>query len=52
MAPSKVPIYARRKCPWGAKWGEAVTAVVQLKPGESVAEDELRSFCKARDSFQ
>jgi len=30
-----------------AKWGEAVTAVVQLKPGENVDENELRSFCKA-----
>jgi acyl-CoA synthetase (AMP-forming)/AMP-acid ligase II len=29
-----------------AKWGEAVTAVVQLKPGASVDENELRSFCK------
>ncbi|HIE07234.1 MAG TPA: hypothetical protein EYP64_04245, partial [Desulfarculaceae bacterium] len=29
------------------KWGEAVTAVVQLKPGKSVSETELRSFCKA-----
>ncbi len=30
-----------------AKWGEAVTAVVQLKSGEVADEDELRSFCKA-----
>ncbi len=30
-----------------ARWGEAVTAVVQLKPGEQADEDELRSFCKA-----
>ncbi len=29
------------------KWGEAVTAVVQLKPGAMVAEEELRSFCKS-----
>ena len=28
------------------KWGEAVTAVVQLKPGAEVSEEELRKFCK------
>ena len=28
------------------KWGEAVTAVVQLKAGAEVAEEELRKFCK------
>ncbi|MEA3348496.1 MAG: AMP-binding protein [Pseudomonadota bacterium] len=29
------------------KWGEAVTAVVQLKPGAETSEDELRKFCKS-----
>ncbi len=28
------------------KWGEAVTAVVQLKAGIEVGEEELRTFCK------
>ncbi|MEA2109916.1 MAG: long-chain-fatty-acid--CoA ligase [Pseudomonadota bacterium] len=28
------------------KWGEAVTAVVQLKAGDEVGEEELRQFCK------
>jgi acyl-CoA synthetase (AMP-forming)/AMP-acid ligase II len=28
------------------KWGEAVTAVVELKPGASVAESELIALCK------
>ena len=28
------------------KWGEAVTAVVQLKAGAEVDEEELRKFCK------
>ncbi|TAI65594.1 AMP-binding protein [Bradyrhizobium sp. Leo170] len=28
------------------KWGEAVTAVVELKPGASVAERELIALCK------
>lgn len=28
------------------KWGEAVTAVVELKPGASVLEDELMALCK------
>ncbi len=28
------------------KWGEAVTAVVQLKTGVEVSEEELRKFCK------
>jgi acyl-coenzyme A synthetase/AMP-(fatty) acid ligase len=28
-------------------WGERVTAVVELKPGMSVAADELRSRCRA-----
>jgi acyl-CoA synthetase (AMP-forming)/AMP-acid ligase II len=30
------------------KWGERVTAVVQLRPGYSVTEDEVRAFVKAR----
>ncbi len=29
-------------------WGERVTAVVQLRPGHSVTEDEVRTFVKAR----
>ncbi len=29
------------------KWGEAVTAVVELKPGAAVAEAELIALCKA-----
>jgi acyl-CoA synthetase (AMP-forming)/AMP-acid ligase II len=29
------------------KWGEAVTAVVELKPGASVAETELIALCKS-----
>ena len=28
------------------KWGEAVTAMVEIKPGTSVTEDELKKFCK------
>jgi fatty-acyl-CoA synthase len=31
-----------------AKWGEAVTAIVQLKPGQSVDPQELIGMCKAR----
>ncbi|MBC8094037.1 MAG: long-chain fatty acid--CoA ligase [Pseudonocardia sp.] len=30
------------------KWGERVTAVVQLRPGASVTADELRTFVKGR----
>jgi len=30
------------------KWGEAVTAIVELKPGASVSADELIALCKAR----
>lgn len=30
------------------KWGEAVTAVVELRPGLEVDEDELRAFCRER----
>jgi fatty-acyl-CoA synthase len=30
------------------KWGERVTAVVQLRPGQTVTEDEIRSFVKER----
>lgn len=30
------------------RWGEAVTAVIQLKPGETVEEEELRDWCKER----
>jgi acyl-CoA synthetase (AMP-forming)/AMP-acid ligase II len=28
------------------KWGEAVTAVLELKPGETIAEDEVIAMCK------
>ena len=28
------------------KWGEAVTAVVELKPGANVVADELIALCK------
>jgi acyl-CoA synthetase (AMP-forming)/AMP-acid ligase II len=31
-----------------SKWGERVTAVVQLRPGQTVAQDDLRSFAKER----
>jgi acyl-CoA synthetase (AMP-forming)/AMP-acid ligase II len=30
------------------KWGEAVKAVVELRPGQDVSEDELRRFCRER----
>jgi fatty-acyl-CoA synthase len=30
------------------KWGERVTAVVQLRPGHSVTQDDVRSFVKER----
>jgi fatty-acyl-CoA synthase len=30
------------------KWGERVTAVIQLRPGQAVTEDDVRSFVKAR----
>jgi acyl-CoA synthetase (AMP-forming)/AMP-acid ligase II len=30
------------------KWGEAVKAVLELKPGAAVAEDEVIAFCKAQ----
>lgn len=30
------------------KWGEAVTAVVELKPGVQVSEQELRDFCRGK----
>ncbi|MEV0853820.1 acyl-CoA synthetase [Nocardia fluminea] len=31
-----------------AKWGESVTAVLQLRPGHTVTADELRAFVKER----
>jgi fatty-acyl-CoA synthase len=31
-----------------AKWGEAVQAVVVLRPGQAVEEDELLNFCRTR----
>lgn len=31
-----------------AKWGEAVTAVVELKPGKNVAAEELIAVCRDR----
>jgi len=30
------------------KWGEAVKAVLELKPGQQIDEEELIQFCKAR----
>jgi acyl-CoA synthetase (AMP-forming)/AMP-acid ligase II len=30
------------------KWGEAIKAVVELKPGRTLAADELLAFCKHR----
>src|SRR5690242_19807104 len=30
------------------KWGERVTAVVQLRPGQTATQDEIRSFVKDR----
>ena len=30
------------------KWGERVAAVVQLRPGQAVTEEEVRAFVKAR----
>jgi fatty-acyl-CoA synthase len=30
------------------KWGERVTAVIQLRPGREVTADEIRAFVKAR----
>ena len=30
------------------KWGEAVKAVVQLKPGQTVGDDEIITLCKAQ----
>jgi acyl-CoA synthetase (AMP-forming)/AMP-acid ligase II len=30
------------------KWGEAVKAVVQLKPGQTLEEAELIAICKAQ----
>jgi acyl-CoA synthetase (AMP-forming)/AMP-acid ligase II len=30
------------------RWGEAVKAVVELKPGRTVSEDELIAMCKQR----
>ncbi len=31
-----------------AKWGERVTAVVQLRPGQAVTSEDVRAFVKAR----
>jgi acyl-CoA synthetase (AMP-forming)/AMP-acid ligase II len=30
------------------KWGEAVTAVCELKPGAKASEDEIIALCKER----
>jgi len=30
------------------RWGEAVTAVVELKKGEKATEDEIKEFCKGK----
>lgn len=33
------------------KYGEEVVAYVQMKPGETTTEDELRAFCKGKIAF-
>ncbi len=30
------------------RWGEAVKAVIELRPGQSTSEDELKDFCRDR----
>jgi len=30
------------------RWGEAVTAVIQLKPGEAAGEEAIKAWCKER----
>ncbi|MBU2451984.1 MAG: AMP-binding protein, partial [Proteobacteria bacterium] len=33
------------------KYGEEVAAFIQIKPGESCTEDEIRQFCRDRISY-
>ncbi|QTA79006.1 AMP binding domains-containing protein [Desulfonema limicola] len=33
------------------KYGEEVAAYIQLKPGETASEDEMREFCKDKIAF-
>ena len=30
------------------RWGEAVTAIVELEPGEKVTEDEMKGYCREK----
>lgn len=54
----EVEVFLEAETPWvqvaqvfglpDPKWGEAVTAMVELKPGAQVTEDDLREFCKGK----
>jgi len=58
VAAREVEIFLETECPWveiaqvfgvpDARWGEAVTAMVQLAPGSQVSAEELREFCRGK----
>ena len=58
VSAAEVEIFLKTETPWIAtalvfgipdeRWGEAVTALVELKPGASVSEKELREYCEGK----
>jgi fatty-acyl-CoA synthase len=58
VSPQEVELFLVLETPWvqkamvvavpDPKWGEAVTAVVELKPTETVTQEELIAFCRGK----
>lgn len=56
VSAQEVELFLELETPWvlksmviglpDPKWGEAVTAIVELRPGMTVTSDEIRDFCR------
>ncbi|MEV7969774.1 class I adenylate-forming enzyme family protein [Sphaerisporangium sp. NPDC088356] len=58
VSAQEVELFLQMETPWiqkalvvavpDEKWGEAVTAVVEVKPGHRVSEEDIREYCRGR----